>query len=75
MQDEMIIWLWQEREAVVSQSTISRLCDIGLEKSYDKSLDRSESFRRLYLEDITRYTAEDQLVFLDKTILNNKRTG
>jgi len=73
-QDEMVYWLWHERGALVSRSTVSRVL------KYNKwtwkeirriSMDRSENLRQAYLDDRHRFVAED-LIFLDESVFNEK---
>lgn len=73
-QDELIWWLVQERGILLSQPTISRT--LKRRKWSQKelrriSLNRSETLRRAYIEDISRFPAED-LVFIDESIFNEK---
>ena len=73
-QHEMVYWLWHERGALVSRSTVSRVLKRNkwTRKEIRRiSMDKSETLRRAYLDDIRRFVAED-LIFLDESIFNEK---
>jgi transposase len=73
-QDEMIAWLAHERDVEVSQSTISRVIKRrrwSRKEIRRISLTQSASLRALYLQDISRYPAED-LIFIDETLFNER---
>src|SRR5436309_1825917 len=73
-QDEIIFWLWCERAALVSQSTISWMLKRWkwTRKELRRiSLGRSEDLRRGWREEMRQYVAED-LVFFDESIFNEK---
>lgn len=73
-QDEIISWLWMERGIIVSQPTISRML---WRRRWNRkmlrriALQRSESLRQAYLDDIRQFAAND-LIFLDESIFNEK---
>lgn len=73
-QDEVVFWLWQERDVIVSQPTVSRLLK---RRNWTRkelrriSLNRSEALRRAYRDDVRHFAAED-LIFLDESIFNEK---
>jgi transposase len=74
MQDELVWWLYHERGVEVSRQTVGRLLQRHKwsRKSLKRiSLKRNEHLRRLYLDNIRHYAAED-LVFLDESIFNEK---
>lgn len=74
MQDELVWWLYHERGVEVSRQTVGRLLQRHKwsRKSLKRiSLKRNEHLRRLYLDNICYYAAED-LVFLDELIFNEK---
>lgn len=73
-QEELVWWLYHERDVAVSRSTVSRT--LTRRKWSRKALKRisqgcCEDLRRLYLDDIRQFTAED-LVFIDESIFNEK---
>jgi len=73
-QDEMKSWLEEERERIVSTSTISRMLkrNSWSRKSLQViSQSRSSVVRSIYLNDMAQYTAEE-MVFLDETIFTEK---
>jgi hypothetical protein len=64
-QDEMVYWLWHERGALVSRSTVSRVLKCNCISTCNKwtrkeirriSMDRSET---AYLDDICRFVTEN----------------
>ena len=74
LQDEIVAWLFNERDILVSQSTVSRILNRNrwTRKELRRiSQDRSLPLRRLYLEEMSHHVQED-LVFLDESIFNEK---
>jgi len=73
-QYEMRWWLFDEREVLVSQSTISRLLkkmNWSRRNIHRLSLNRSEEARTAYRQSLAGVAAED-LIFLDESIFNEK---
>ncbi|KAF2736508.1 hypothetical protein EJ04DRAFT_521913 [Polyplosphaeria fusca] len=73
-QAEMVWWLEQERDVVVSQSTISRFLRserINRKVMRLTSLNRDEDLRDDYRRIISRYIA-DELVFIDESFFKEK---
>ncbi|KAI9859032.1 MAG: hypothetical protein M1813_007160 [Trichoglossum hirsutum] len=73
-QDEIVFWLWCERNVLVSQSMVSRM--LKRRKWNQKelrwiSLSRSRDLRQGWREEMRQYAAED-LVFFDESIFNEK---
>ena len=73
-QDEIVFWLWCEREVLVHRSTV--VWALKRRKRTQRelrriSLARSNDLRRQWREEMYRYVAQD-LVFLDESIFNEK---
>ena len=74
MQDEMIYWLWNEHEVMISQSTIS--CLIHKNKWSRKELQRislncNKKLKQHYCEKMSQFAVKN-LIFLDESIFNEK---
>jgi transposase len=74
-QDELVYWLWNERDVKAHQSTVSRVLSRNgwSQKELKRiSRNRSEELRAAYREDMDRSFIAEDLVFLDESIFNEK---
>jgi transposase len=73
-QQEMVWWLYHERDVLVNCSTVSRMLKRrGWSRKELRRISqaRSKDLRQSYLDDIRQFAAED-LVFIDESIFNEK---
>jgi len=73
-QDEIVFWLWCEREVLVHRSTVAWALKMRKRTQRELrriSLARGNDLRRQWREEMCRYVAQD-LVFLDESIFNEK---